>query len=153
MSDAWALKLAAIAGVLIAAVVTGALVALFRWFTWWPTLLLQTLYRPGLIFTRILLVMFFTAAVPIVVLPAGLGVGVMVLLWLTAVPGLTERWVRAAAWKRDKPKDRSEAAAIRLSILARRGDDRTFDAAKPWPEYIVDIARLQRRRRYRPPGD
>lgn len=152
MSDAWALKVAAIIGILSAAAITATLVALFRWFTWWPTLLLQTPYRPGLVFPRMLLVMLFTAAIPILVLPAGLGVGIMVLLWLTIVPGVAERWTRAAAWKRDTGRDRSDAAAIRRSIMARRGDDRVFSGAKPWPEYIVDIARLHRQRRYRPPG-
>lgn len=152
MFDAWALKLGVIAGLMIAAAGVGVLVALFRYLVWWPTLLLQAPYRPGLVIVRLFAMILLAAVGPLLFLPPGLDVGAMVLLWLTVVPGLAERWVRAAAWKRDSNHDRSEAAVIRRSIMARRGNDRTLADTKPWPEYIIDKARLERRRRYRPPG-
>lgn len=152
MSEAWAYKLAVLASILIVALATGAVVALFRWLVWWPALLLRTPFRPGLVFIRLIIVLVAAAAVSLLLLPRGLDVGAMVLLWLTVVPGITERWASRAAWKRDSPQDRVDAAAIRQSKLARRGEERTVSADRPWPEYIVDVARLQRRRRYRPPG-
>lgn len=152
MSEAWAYKLAVLASILIVALATGAVVALFRWLVWWPALVLQTPFRPGLVITRLVFVTIAAATVPLLLLPRGLDVGTMVLLWLTVVPGITEQWVRRAAWKRNSPQDRADAAAIRRSKLARRGEEHNVSADRPWPGYIVDVARLQRRRRYRPPG-
>jgi hypothetical protein len=152
MSEIWGYKFGVLIGLLIIGAATGTLVALFRYLVWWPTLLLQSPYRPGIVFSRLFVVLILAAAVPLLLLPRGLDVGTMILLWMTVVPGLTEQWARRAAWKRNSSEDRADAAAIRQSILARRGEERTISADKPWPEYIVDAARLQRRRRYRPPG-
>jgi hypothetical protein len=152
MSDEWGYKLGVLLALLLAAAFTGVFIALFRRLAWWPTLLLQLPYRPGLVFFRMLVLLMGSAVTALLLLPSGVDVGVMILLWLTVVPGLTELWARTAAWKRDEEKDRSDAATIRRSIRARRNDDWKFDDSKPWPDYIVDKARLDRRKRYRPPG-
>lgn len=152
MFDVWVAKLSLLIVILLMAAITALAVYAFRRMTWWPSLFLQVPVRPWTVLSALFVILFGITLLTILCLPAGVDVCVTLLSWLTIAPGLADMLARQIAWSRDTVSDRAGAARIRKSILERRGETVTFDESRPWPSYIVDIARLNRRRKYNPPG-
>lgn len=152
MSDLWAAKLSLLLLILFDAAIIGIAVYAFRRMTWWPSLFLQVPVRPWTVLGALFAVLFGIALLAILCLQAGVDSCVTLLSWLTFAPGLADMLARQVAWRRDQQDDRTGAIRIRKAILERRGETVSLDADKPWPSYIVDVARLERRRNYNPPG-
>lgn len=144
---------ALVALVLAGATLAGtlALVWLLRG-PWWPSMAFQLAHRRATFAPRLFWSFLIVLTVSYALVPHG-GIAAGVLAWLVLAPRLVTWRGRKAAWKADQgePDLQREALAIRNRLRDRDGQE-PLAGDSDWPEYVFDVERARRARRYQPPG-
>lgn len=130
---------------------TLALVWLLRG-PWWPSMAFQLAHRRATFAPRLFWSFLIVLTVSYALVPHG-GIAAGMLAWLVLAPRIVTWRGRKAAWKADRgePELQREALAIRNRLRDRDGQN-PQPGNRAWPEYVFDIERARRARRYQPPG-
>jgi hypothetical protein len=115
---------------------------------WWPSVIFQLFQRPAIaqpLLWRSLLV----AIAPITLLLGEAGLAAAILGWAIFAPRWIAERASAIAWADDaaRPEVRERALAVRNRRRELLGEG-SLDGTSTWPQYIIDVAKGERQRRY-----
>lgn len=117
---------------------------------WWPTTVVQNGYRRRRSCWALLQALAISTT-PIIILGAD-SAGFGAVLFLLFGPKYVNWRVRRGAWRDDDDDTRQRAREIRNRLRDRQEEQLVAEDAGPWPEYVNDVVRAQRERRYEPPA-
>ena len=115
---------------------------------WWPSVIFQLFQRPA-IAKRLLWRTLLFAVVPMTLLFGAAGLAAAILCWAIFAPRWIAEQASAIAWADDAahPEVRERALAVRNRRRELLGES-TLDGMSTWPQYIIDVAKGERQRRY-----
>jgi hypothetical protein len=115
---------------------------------WWPSVIFQLFQRPA-IARRLLLRTLLLAIVPMTLLFGVAGLAAAILGWAIFAPRWIAEQASAISWADDAahPDVRERALAVRNRRRELLGES-PLDGTSTWPQYIIDVAKGERQRRY-----
>lgn len=109
----------------------------------WLAIGFMSYCRPRLVLGRATICFMAAWLIAAIILPAGTGTHIGILLAVFLTPWPARLWATSAAFRADDPDQRAAAAEVRNIRLESEGSQVRHTANKAWREYITDSERAR----------
>ena len=118
----------------------------------WMGIAFMAYCRPCAVLARAAICFLAVWIVAVLLLPAGNGAVMGMLLAIFVAPVPARCWASWAVFRADEPSRREMAAQVRNRDLERNGSGKRVSADKRWRGYVIDAERAERRGAYALPS-